>query len=893
MSKLDALNRAFEKAFAHTATKETLEDLLACIGEELSCDRIAIFEVSSDRVLDNTYEWVREGEAEERDLLQNIPAESFDTWEVRLKNDEIIRIRDLKEIRATDPDVYDLFFPQHVRSAVVSRLAFHGRDLGFFILENPGEGTLEEASVLLPGMRYILSSLVYSDHLVRRLERIGYTDSLTGAGNRASLQAALEQLDRNASFGVIYCDVIGWSENVGAPHHFREEQEYLRAGTILGNVFDVGSVFRVATEEFLVLATGDGEGEFDEKCARLAGLFREEGLLIAVSKLYCEDGDPDFEGAIRRTRLSVYEEKRRLLEDRKKRRALTEELGDDRPDRAEINLYRGDEFFQKAEQLLGQIFDEPVLTAVLDINYFKLYNDIFGRRAGNLLLENIASQIRNQARLRRGIAGYLGGDNFCLILPLKKDGEEQVQEVIDEILAGLEYADGFNPVIGFYLSTDRDESMISMFDRAQTALEEIQGDYFEHYRFYDAEHFQHIRDEQLLLMDVKEGLDKGEFVFYLQPQVHGRTGKIIGAEALVRWNSRGQIISPGRFVPVLEKSGYIFAVDCFVWESVVRWIRSLIDRGITPIPCSVNVSRVDFYFTDVAEHFTKLLEKYDVEPRYVGVEITESALTDNSDSILLAVQKLRKAGFRLLMDDFGSGTSSLSMLHTMNLDVLKTDVKFMSRRNSDSRAISIVEAVISMAHMIGMLVVSEGVETEQQKDSLIALGDNYVQGFYFYQPMPVEDFEKLLADPEKIGEPPKRGDEVFRNKLNLKEIIREGMVSDTLLDNIIGPAAVYRESDDHFSIVQINDQYSELTGIAIDDYETMEQFVEKFHRGGEEEVATILRSADTHPLEGAEGIVSFRRTDGRLLKLRARVFMLYTCGGHRLYLSTIQEAAGG
>ena len=891
MSKLDALNRAFEKAFAHTAAKETLTDLLDCLGEELECDRISIFEARSDETVDNTHEWCRTGAAEERDFLQNLPAESFDSWRDRLKKDEILKIRDLEEIAADDPDVYSLFHPQHVSSAIVSKLAFHGRDLGFFILENPCPEVFADADLILPGMRYILSSLVYSDLLVHRLEKIGYTDSLTGTGNRASLQNRLESLDPAASLGVFYCEVLGFESGTDARMRIRESgQELLRIGNILVSVFDESCVFRVGADEFLVISEGCSEREFSEKRGICAGLFREEQLLTAAGGVWKEEDAGLHDSMIRRAHLAVYDEKRKLLKDREDA-GLQREGGEwTIEDFANVDLYRGDEFFRKAEQFLGQIFDEHVLTGVIDINYFKLYNDIFGRAAGNLLLENVAAELQKKVRTHHGIAGYMGGDNFCFVIPVRNvSGREELCASIEEALSQLEYTDGFSPALGFYLSEDRQETVIAMYDRAQAALAEIQGDYFDHYRFYDAAHFQHARDEQLLIMDVREGLPKGEFTFYLQPQVHDRTGLIIGAEALVRWESGGQLIPPSRFVPALERSGYIFAVDCFVWESVVSWIRSLLDRGIQPVPISVNVSRVDFYFTDIAGHFISLLDRYRVEHRFVGVEITESALTDNAESILEAVRKLHEAGFRVLMDDFGSGTSSLSMLHTMHLDVLKTDVKFMSRSDSDKRAISIVEAVISMAHMIGMLVVTEGVETENQKDNLIRLGDNYAQGFYFYRPMPVPEFEKLLADPEKIGEPPLNGDTRIQSHLHLKEIIREGMVSETLLDSIIGPAAVYRETAGGIELIQINDRYSELTGIGTDDRETMSRFVEHSHGGSREKVASVLHRANTHPFDGAESVIDFTRADGSTVNLAVRVFMLYSCEDHKLYLSTLHE----
>ena len=239
---LSALNRAFEKAFAHTATRETLKDLLACLGEEFSCDRISIFEINPDGTCDNTYEWCCSGVLSEKDLLQHLPVTWLGQWKQKFEHDEIIVIRSMEEIRASNPDIYQVFHEQQVHAVIASRMAFHGQSRGFFILENPGEGILFDAREVLPGMRYILSSLVYSDHLIHKLERIGYSDSLTGAGNRLSLHEHLETMDHEQSVGILYCEVLGWLVDDRRPQHLKQEQMILHAGNTLEHVFDMDEI---------------------------------------------------------------------------------------------------------------------------------------------------------------------------------------------------------------------------------------------------------------------------------------------------------------------------------------------------------------------------------------------------------------------------------------------------------------------------------------------------------------------------------------------------------------------------------------------------------------------------------------------------------------------------
>ena len=883
---MKALNRAFEKAFLHSEGDDNISELLSCMGEELGCVRISIFEENEEGTCDNTYEWCRPGVVREQIMLQHVAIEKFDTWHDRLVNHETIVVRDPDELKDHDPDVYRLFVEEDIHSAIVTLLAFHGRNFGFCILEDPNEAAMEDRDVIMPGIRYILSSMIYSRNLVSRLRRLGYVDSLTGAGNRVSLKEHIDVIDHDQALGVITVDLVGWDNGEGKALHLEREQTLLRAGEILINLFDDEHVFRVATGEFVILESGADEPAFDLRVLSVKGLFREYNLLAAVTGEWREKL-PETPGAvdalIHESHLKTEAEERMILTHRTKPHQAVRAKDEDE---ANISIPKGDEFFRVADRFLAGVFEGAVVSVVVDINYFKLYNDIFGRHAGNVFLENVARIADVAAKRYEGVCGYIGGDDFCIIAPARNYDRAEIEAVIEVLYSTLDFPDGFSPSMGVYLSEDRRETVITLYDRALSALAEIKGDYINHIRFYSVETQQHQREDKLLLMNVKEGLANDEFIFYVQPQVHERSGKIIGGEALVRWLRDGQLVAPGKFIPILEKTGYVYTVDARVWESVARWQRSLIDRGIKPVPISVNVSKVDFYFGDIADHFIKLVEKYGLDPSLLGVEITESAFTDNTDTILDAVSRLHDAGFHVLMDDFGSGSSSLSMLHTMSLDVLKTDVQFMSKDTQDNRAISIVESVISMAHLIGMSVVTEGVETEAQMENLIALGDNYAQGYFFYRPMPKEQFEELIADPGNVMETNGLRAAKASGQLRFKEMIREGFVSDTLLDNIIRAAAIMKEEEGRIVIVQLNDAYAQLTGIEPEEA-AMERFAEELDPAELEKLRALLRAADAHPLGGSEGTVRFGAADAPGAELDTRVFLLYTFDKHKIYLSTV------
>ena len=891
MARTYSLSKAFEKAFEHTASEETLTDLLQCIGEELDCERISIFELESDQSYRNTYEWCNKGIEEEKASLSHISAAVFAYFRNNVRDVEYAYIKDVNDLQDSDRKLYDFLVSQSIHSLIVSSLAFHGAELGHFLIENPHEDLYAEADHILPGMRYILSSLLYSDHLVHRLERIGYTDPLTGVGNRVSLQEYLEALEPDESIGILYCDALGWDYEDDRPEHLDKDMVLAKTGEVLSDVFAKENVFRVATGEFLVVVQHLSEASFTHRQALIGNLFAQHDLLVACGAVYKDrlKGSPD--PAIRKAHLEVSEKAAELKEEHSLHQHIHsgEKLWHISKEDDKV-LFNGELFFKKADELLSGIYDEHILTIVTDINYFRMYNDIFGREAGNLFLDSIAQVMIRQARMHYGLAGYLGGDNFVLVIPVTYDDEATTKAYLEELVGELKYTDGFSPAIGVYLSKDRQESMIRMYDRALSALSEIKGDYIEHYRLYEAEHFSRERDNRLLLMEIRDALPAGEFIFYLQPQVFEKTGKVIGAEALVRWQHDGKLISPGLFIPELEKNGYIYSVDTNVWEQVCSWIKSLKDRGIRPLPISVNVSRVDFYFTDIAQHFIDLTDRYGIEPELLGIEITESAFTDNTEVIMEAIRRLREHGFRILMDDFGSGSSSLSMLHEMNLDVLKTDVRFMSKKDCDVKAISIVESIISMAHMIGMMVVTEGVETQSQRDNLIALGDNYAQGFFFYKPMPVSEFEKLLCNSELVTDPPKRGSRILSSHLRLSQMVQNGTISNTLLDNIIGPSAILKLSGDKLSLVQINEHFSLLTGLEIGaSGEQLDEYLAGFTKAQLASLISAISKADTHPLEGDLSFVEISKADGTPITVELRTFILYTCQDHHLYLVTLSD----
>ena len=261
-----------------------------------------------------------------------------------------------------------------------------------------------------------------------------------------------------------------------------------------------------------------------------------------------------------------------------------------------------------------------------------------------------------------------------------------------------------------------------------------------------------IEKELDILNESRIALERRQFYLAVQPKCRITTGKIVGAEALVRWKhpERGMIF-PGQFIPVLEKNGFISDLDLYVWEEACSHIRKWMDEGIKPVPISINVSRIDMLSMDVVKELNALTDKYKIEKKYLKVEITESAYVDDGNKVLDILQELDDAGYTLLMDDFGSGYSSLNMLKEAIVDILKIDMKFLDMKEEDAKkGLTILKSIIKMSNEMNLPIIVEGVETKEQAEFLTKMKVRYAQGYLFYRPMHVDDFEELIKDENNV-----------------------------------------------------------------------------------------------------------------------------------------------
>ena len=407
-------------------------------------------------------------------------------------------------------------------------------------------------------------------------------------------------------------------------------------------------------------------------------------------------------------------------------------------------IYNRETFYSKAAVLLqghrGTAYD----MICFDISGFKAVNDLFRTDTGNLVLKTAAVYFHVLAG-EDGLCARLEADHFALCLPRERVDMDTIMDGLDNIVQPLSSNYNIAFYAGVYPVDEEPLPIAQMCARAQMALSSIKGSYVARYACYDKSMRDRMAEEQMVLRDMDFALQERQFCIYLQPVYNLRTNAIVSAEALVRWkHPKIGMISPDRFIQVFERNGFIARLDYFVWEEVCRFLKTQKTCGHKVTPVSVNISRLNFYNRGLLDSLIGLLEKYELEPWMLKLEITERAYVENPHQLSKVVRLLRAKGFPVLIDDFGTGSSSLSMVKNLPVDSLKIGVAFVHEAEKSERAGIVLESIVSMAQRLGMDVVVEGVETKQQVDYLADIGCEVVQGYYYSRPLPEAEFTSLL-----------------------------------------------------------------------------------------------------------------------------------------------------
>lgn len=410
-------------------------------------------------------------------------------------------------------------------------------------------------------------------------------------------------------------------------------------------------------------------------------------------------------------------------------------------------------FRKKVEELLR---DNPGVRYAItyhNIKNFKYINDSYGMDAGDELLCLWAESAGKNLTELDAIA-RIEADHFAIFRQIDEEEKiaNDVQRVISEVSNFFEEKENKIRVqmcAGVYALSSADHQNINvdrMLDCARLAEKRLQDSHKEGWEFYNPEQWKTGKLVADVAGHLSEALKNGEIQVWYQPQIDYVDKKINGAEALCRWNhAKLGWISPSDFIPALEEAGLIYDLDCFVWETVCKDLHKWKEQGRIQ-SVSVNLSRADImHDADIPELFRDLINKYELKPSQIHVEITETAYVDNPNLLLSMTQKFREFGFSVEMDDFGSGYSSLNMLKEVQVDRIKLDLHFLTETGDQNKGRIIIRYMVQMAQDLGMSLIAEGVENKEQAEHLQSCGCHEMQGYYFYKPMPSQDFENILT----------------------------------------------------------------------------------------------------------------------------------------------------
>lgn len=360
-------------------------------------------------------------------------------------------------------------------------------------------------------------------------------------------------------------------------------------------------------------------------------------------------------------------------------------------------VFDQDTFFKIARMLIDGNSDGYYVFSFLNIDNFKIINDRFGIGVGDAVLKYVASVIKDFATAAGGICGRLFADNFALLYPHSCVESKEMNDAHERIHHPDALSQPIRLRTGRYFVENKDDSVMTMFDRARIAANFVRNSYDKEVSVFDKDMLDHLIRRQLIVEDMNTALASGEFKLFFQPQYNHATGAIMGAEVLVRWLKNGEYVLPGEFIPVFEENDFIYKLDKYVWEQACILLRKWMNEGKNPVPMSVNVSRRDILHDDFIDVITAITSKYDIPVDMLRLEITESAFSESTKEIISKANELAKLGYVVEIDDFGSGYSSLNSLKDVDASVLKLDMKFFEGGGNAQRAGNIVESIVRMA----------------------------------------------------------------------------------------------------------------------------------------------------------------------------------------------------
>ena len=634
--------------------------------------------------------------------------------------------------------------------------------------------------------------IMFSNHSfmnkrAKESEMLANIDSMTGVKNKHAFLIRSRSIDGEIAgeggtddFAVAVCDVNGLKHINDTLGHKAGDEYICAASKMICEIFQHSPVYRVGGDEFVIVLTGHdydirselmqmlhnrsvdnislgrvvvsgGISEFNretdpsfhsvfERADEL--MYKEKMLLKSLGAVTREDGPADTESAAAEDDSSMLRERVGKNLELEGAEGVMDDVREDL-----TNLFKKEYFWQGVAKYDELYPDIPMDAVMIDINHFHMINERFGRSFGDDVLRHVGISVQNYAKAAGGIACRRSADTFEIYCPHR----EYYGDIIDAVKSDNE-AGRIASVrlrIGVYSNVDKTLRVGQRYDRAKMAADNVKNGHLNNIGYYDDGMYEHAIYMERLLEDFHGALDNGEFEVYMQPKfdIRGKKPVLCGAEALARWNHpEFGVLQPGEFVPMLEDNGRIYELDKDIWDMTAVYVRKWKDEYGFRLPVSVNISRIDMLAPDINSVFHEILSRHGLEETDIVLEITESAYTDDMQNVISVARELHTGdpGFRIEVDDFSAGYTSLGMLSQLPVDAFKMDLSFIRGYFGDDRSMQIVEFIAGMAQKMGVSVVAEGVETEEQLKALKAIGCGFAQGFLFSKPLPMSEFEEYI-----------------------------------------------------------------------------------------------------------------------------------------------------
>lgn len=447
-----------------------------------------------------------------------------------------------------------------------------------------------------------------------------------------------------------------------------------------------------------------------------------------------------------------------------------------------------------------------------DINRFRVINDLYGFNAGNKVLKVVSEQLK-KIMPKGSLLARLDGGNFAIFFEYNPDVVHLLYDFKFFDTSSLQVKVPVTMRFGLYILRDSTEELNEALNCATLSMDKATSYSQNTYNLFTREYKEVMMMESRLTSLMQSALDNNEFRVFFQPQYNAITGELVGAESLCRWTQTdGTVVSPSVFIPLAEKNGFIRTLDKAIWRMTFLYVRRWLDEGIKMVPISINVSRISLTSDAIIYVIKNLENEFNVPPELIHFEITESAFASDSEVVIERINKIRNMGYRIAMDDFGSGYSSLNTLKDIPIDILKLDMGFIRNGTNMEKGGSIISNVTRMAQNLEYVTVAEGVETEEQAVFLRGIGTNIIQGFLYSMPISAEEFEDLLK--KGVGKS-------FITRLEAKGKIDIGRFYDPssseslMFEEFTGPAAIieYDYIKDNTVVIRCNEKCYKLFGL--------------------------------------------------------------------------------